>query len=372
MKRIFLILTIICFLPLTARAQIGKSSLGRTGVPGGSQMDRHNPFSSNYVSLTPGSYAQRNAAKVAQAYGQGHQHYGYGNRYGNNRFGNYGYGGYGYGNYGYGGNGFGNFGYSLPLIGSGYSFSSTTFTGPLLPYGYDGQWGPYSIYGPLVLPSNALYGPGNLPAGALLPGLQNAAPAAEAAPAVAAPRPFAAPENQAVKPAEVPQQANDQALRRALQFIDLGDEQFREQKFLHAYQLYQSAVANSPDLSEAYFRRGFALAEMKRYEQAAAAWKQGIHLNPQWHKSTFSLDDLYGDNRLAKQSHLELLASSLEKDPDNADLIFILGVSLYFDGQHDRSRPFLQRTTQLLEPPAEKAPVANPPAEEKAPPGVEI
>ena len=59
--------------------------------------------------------------------------------------------------------------------------------------------------------------------------------------------------------------------------------------------------------------------------------------------SDFELKALYGeDSDEKKEAHREALAAALEASPDNADLLFLLGLHLYFDGQTERAAKFFQ------------------------------
>lgn len=141
--------------------------------------------------------------------------------------------------------------------------------------------------------------------------------------------------------------SNPESLARARQFIAFGDEQFHGQEYSEAYQRYKKAAIAAPDLADSHFRQGLALFAMGRYAPAAKALRHGLALKPDWPQSHFGLDDLYGDNRLAKVTHLEQLATAATERPDNSDLMFLLGVGLYFDGQRDRARLFFERAQEL-------------------------
>lgn len=141
--------------------------------------------------------------------------------------------------------------------------------------------------------------------------------------------------------------SNAESVARARQFITFGDEHFRTQEFSDAYQRYKKAAAAAPDLADAHFRQGFSLLAMRRYAPAVKALKHGLALRPEWAKSPFRVDDLYGDNQLAKTTHLEQLATEATEHPRNPDLMFLLGLSLYFDGQSERARLFFQRAQEL-------------------------
>jgi hypothetical protein len=79
----------------------------------------------------------------------------------------------------------------------------------------------------------------------------------------------------------------------------------------------------------------------------AKAIKRGLDLNPTWSRSDFRNNELYGDNHVAKRAHLDALAEAATEAPQDADLLLLLGVFLYFDGQVERASPFFQRAEQL-------------------------
>ncbi len=157
--------------------------------------------------------------------------------------------------------------------------------------------------------------------------------------------PAAAEPHAPAKP--VVRESNLEARRRAGHFMTLGDSLFREQRHHDALQQYKKAAEIASDLTEAYFRQGHALVATSRYELAAAAFKRGATIAPDWQRHGFHLDDLYGDTRVAKISHVETLAAAVLAAPNNADLMFVLGVFLYYDGQPDRAQKFFQRAAEL-------------------------
>jgi hypothetical protein len=204
---------------------------------------------------------------------------------------------------------------------------------------------PYWYYypPPLYLPAETFYGPQAMKR---FMGVQDAASgwtrtvAASAATAA----PGAVLEE---KKAPLPRAANPETRGLAWRFISFGDMHFSNEKFGEAYQRYRKAAEIVPELAEAYFRQGFALLGCGRYEMAAKAFKRGVGLDPAWPRSGFRLNELYNANQRAKAAHLEALAAASEKDPNNGDLLFLLGISLFFDGQRDRSTPFFERAAQL-------------------------
>jgi tetratricopeptide (TPR) repeat protein len=153
-----------------------------------------------------------------------------------------------------------------------------------------------------------------------------------------------------VTPAEVAdklRRSNEESRARGKRFLDFGNALFLEQRFHEALQRYKSAIEAAPDLSEAYVREGFALMAVNQYRLATKAFKIALELDPEIVKSRFRLDDLYGDNRLAKNSHVELLAREAIANPADADLLFLVGMSLYTDGEVDRARRFFAKAAEL-------------------------
>ncbi len=146
-----------------------------------------------------------------------------------------------------------------------------------------------------------------------------------------------------------PRTSNKTARRRAAKYIAYGDALFSRQKEHSALQRYKTAAKAAPDLAEIHFRQGLALVATHRYDLAAAAFKRGLILAPAGADAgdVVSLDALYQDNLLAKESHLEALAQAVALKNHNADYWFVLGMFLRHDGQAERARKFFQQAQQL-------------------------
>ena len=140
---------------------------------------------------------------------------------------------------------------------------------------------------------------------------------------------------------------NADAKARAGRFLGHGDAQFRKQSFLAAIDRYKMASRAAPDLAEPYIRQGFAYVAMAKYESAADAFRRGLGIRSDWTGSPFRLDELYGDNQLAKSARVESMAIAVDANPLDADLLMLVGLHLFFDGQADRSEVFFTRAAQL-------------------------
>lgn len=147
----------------------------------------------------------------------------------------------------------------------------------------------------------------------------------------------------APEPRGMERSTNAQANALAWRFIGFGDARFAEQKYLDANARYRKAVSVAPQLDDARMRQGFALTAMGRHEQAVVAMKRGLQINPNWPKSGFKIKDLCGDDELAKDAYLDVLASAADENPNDANLLFLLGVHFHCDGQAERAKAFFER-----------------------------
>lgn len=262
----------------------------------------HNPHVGGSISLSVGTWP-----RYFGAYG------GYGLSYGSPYYSGYGYLPYGSNSFAYG--------YASPY-GTYYAPSSNYVEYYLPPVYYPAElaYGPQAVKQFMGLDRNFALGP--LAAGA-----------------AAIPTPAPAPAG--------PRVSNLETLRRARKYIDIGDRLFLAQEFHSALQQYKTASKTAPDLADAYIRQGFALLATGRYEFAVEAFRRGLSVDPKYAHSDFRLDAIYGDSRAAKTAHLETLAATALDRADDADLLFLLGMFLHFDGQADRAQRFFLRAAAL-------------------------
>jgi len=130
-------------------------------------------------------------------------------------------------------------------------------------------------------------------------------------------------------------------------FLGFGDAHFAGGKYAAAYSRYKKAADAAPTLADAYFRQGFALIALGNYQQAAKVLKRGLEIAPDWPRSGFRLQELYGNNPGAKTAHVGALSQSVVDQPHDPDLPFVLGVLVHFDGEPDRAAPLFERAARL-------------------------
>jgi tetratricopeptide (TPR) repeat protein len=151
-----------------------------------------------------------------------------------------------------------------------------------------------------------------------------------------------------VAPPPAVRKSNEAARERAETFIQRGDLLFGEGQFQPALQRYKSATEAAPDLATPYIRQGIALAATNRFDLAAKAFKIGASLAPDIRFDGFELDMIYGPGKeFTKKLHFEDVARAGLDQPENGNIMFVLGVLLFYDGQIDRSEKFFRRAADL-------------------------
>lgn len=233
------------------------------------------------------------------------------------------------------------FGGGTPYVGGPYGYSVYYGGNPAL-YGWPPYYDSYSYYSylpPLYLPPDELFGPRAMQRFLGVDGQAGPAPNV-----ILPPRDQSEPP----EPKKASQRrTNTQSVAQGWRHIHLGDARFAEQKYAEANQRYRTASGSAPQLADAWFRQGLALLALGRYDQAVAAIKRGLKINPNWARSDFNLKELYGADPAAKNAHRDALAEAAEANPNDADPLFLLGVHLHFDGQAARARKFFDRAKEL-------------------------
>ena len=301
-------------------------------------------------------------------------------------YGGLGYGGLGYGGVGYGGYGYGGHGYSA--VGPGYSTSFDYYHGPVGGfggYGYGlGGYGPGypaygygGLYGTAVGPYGVAYGPDPLNNSILQRehDAQWQAWSAQQADAYLAarsrdmfPTATALPnDGDATAGAALPAPSSPEAKLRSLRAQAQGDAAFLKQDYRHAYERYKAAVEQARDRGEAYFRLGYALVALGRFDAAVQHFRRGLEVEPSLGLVAAPLDAIYGeDNKLAKLAHVERVTLWTKDDLRDPSRLFLLGLLLHYDGDA-RSREFLENAWKLSGGSPALAALLNPETGDAAP-----
>lgn len=279
-----------------------QAQFSNSGVPGAQQGDVHAPWSPRYLPLLPNRPVQYGTS-TSFSVGNGRTSFYFGT----------GVRGWGYG-----------WGAPYPYP---YWYGDPYYSGPI-------------VLPPLYLPAEELYGP---QAARRFMGANG--PLVGAPPVIVTNKPVAAANGGPSKPKVRVSNPNMRA--QSAKFVAFGDAHFAKQKYNPALERYRLAAQSANDLPETFLRQGFALVAMSRYESAVKAMRRALGLQPDPTKWNLRLDDLYAENRIAKTAHLETLAQAVEENPQSADLLLLLGLQLFFDGQADRAISVFRRCDQL-------------------------
>lgn len=196
--------------------------------------------------------------------------------------------------------------------------------GPLQPYPY--------AYPPVFLPPEPIYGPLATRQFLGMP----------VQPRITVPRPDEAEEEP--KPGR---STSAESIASGWRFIGYGDRLFLAQDYGQARLRYKQAGSVAPTLGAAFFRQAYTLIALGNYSEAAKLIKRGLKVDPSWPESGFTNDQIYGDNRMAKMAHIDALAAATVNEPHNADLLFLIGVHLFFEGEPERAKTFFERSGRL-------------------------
>lgn len=312
----------------------------------------HGGFGGGHAYRHWGGFGHRPWGGVSLSIGFRPRYYGLGG-YG---LGGYGYRGYGYGNYGWGGY------YGSPF-GLGSSYSS--FYQPVVYRSfYSGPaWSTYDVYGPpyyYYQSPTYYYGPTyTYPVQGYVPWNGFGSQPSVNVTNIVVRRKFPEPRTVVEHPEAFERRGmvketstlvgttsiGDQT--RARRLIRLGDEAFRADRYIDALNHYRNATEAAPRFAEGHFRKGHAYLANGQHAAAANAFRKALQLEPTAQREAFRLDDLYGIGSKAKTIHLESLAAAGLTNKDSADVYFLLGLMLRFDGHATRAEKFFVHAAAL-------------------------
>jgi hypothetical protein len=134
--------------------------------------------------------------------------------------------------------------------------------------------------------------------------------------------------------------------------IEAGHDAFAKGEYGLALDHFRHATTRQPDAAGAWFLLAQVQFAIGKYDDAVASISAGMKRDPDWPKSRFQSQQLYGNNRAAFEAHLQNLRGSLAADPDNPCLLFLLGVELWFDAKQDEARLLFEKAVRLAKDPA--------------------
>lgn len=137
------------------------------------------------------------------------------------------------------------------------------------------------------------------------------------------------------------------ARRRAEAFMESGDKLFRQGRIADALAQYELASEAASDWGEPAVRRALAQVALQEFAVASKTLRTALRLDPRVVRGEFRLDALYHERPTDKEAHLEALATAALDRSGDAELVFLVGAWLHWDGQNDRAETIFAHAVHL-------------------------
>jgi Flp pilus assembly protein TadD len=133
---------------------------------------------------------------------------------------------------------------------------------------------------------------------------------------------------------------------RALPFLRQAEAAFSQNNFADAAQAYRQALKVKPDLAEAHYGLGLALARLERYQEAVNSFQAALHHKPGWSKALKDLGVTY--LKLKRWPEAEkAFKTALTHQPQDAEAYYDLGVAEGRQGKHKEAREAFEKALRL-------------------------
>jgi tetratricopeptide (TPR) repeat protein len=137
---------------------------------------------------------------------------------------------------------------------------------------------------------------------------------------------------------------------RAEKTFAQADKFFEDGEYGRATARYRQALSQAPDYSKALIRLGHGYIATRNYELALDYFLLALELEQSATTPGSPLRDMYGNNRIAKQAHLEELSAAALQQPDDGGLLMLIGIFLFNDGQQARAVEFFHQADEIAGP----------------------
>lgn len=135
---------------------------------------------------------------------------------------------------------------------------------------------------------------------------------------------------------------------RSLRYQTEGDILFRKQDYMNAYLMYSRAAVMDESRAEPRMRMGLALAATEQWDRSLKELRHALELNPKLARDSETLDSLFGENNeSAKSEFIAGVRRWVERNVQDADRLFLLGVILHLDDQIQSAAPLFQQVAHL-------------------------
>ncbi len=126
-------------------------------------------------------------------------------------------------------------------------------------------------------------------------------------------------------------------------FILLGREAYSQEGYGRAVLRFRQASEADGNNADAHLLLGQALCATGKYRDAAAELQHGLLLNPNWPRAAFRPLEMYGPNVADFSLHIQALEDALALQPNDVDLLFLLGYERWFDGRKEEAERLFRR-----------------------------
>ena len=143
----------------------------------------------------------------------------------------------------------------------------------------------------------------------------------------------------AARPVAGPASVSSPAAKaRSVRLEQQGDAHFQARKYLKAFTSYKDAVDAAGDRAEPRAKLVVTYTAIGQYDRAVGELKTLLQVDPDYPRHFISLDTIFGDQRIAKESVKTQLAEWTVGHVADPERLMLLGAIMYFDGDIDRAR----------------------------------
>jgi tetratricopeptide (TPR) repeat protein len=128
---------------------------------------------------------------------------------------------------------------------------------------------------------------------------------------------------------------------------EAGRRAFTDGQYGRALELFRRAAVLTPDEPSAHYLVSQAQFALGKYREAVVAIAAGMAVRPDWPQARFGSRELYWKKPELFDDHLAALRQAEAEFPDDANLVFLLGHQVWFDGKHDEARPLFRKAAAL-------------------------
>src|SRR6202035_244099 len=122
----------------------------------------------------------------------------------------------------------------------------------------------------------------------------------------------------------------------------------RLEQYSESIPLLKGLLTTRPKLAPSGFLLGAAYERTGQREQAVAAFRQVLKIDPDFHSALNYLGYMWAEKGENLNEALSLVKRAVGLDPDNGAYVDSLGWTHFRLGQYDRARDFLERATRLV------------------------